>query len=211
MSALSALRPTRSERRGSRRLTIPYEQMRNDSVVCAPCWLNGRPCDHKLPCSPCKAAGAERLCFYIRCPLRACPIAPRCPAYHAPKTNSHEDKLASPLHLIALTKLPLRGFPSDSFDHFQRIHDDPTSAQWLFNLIHDRLQENKSEINGDIIKSYILQSLNPGHSSSQLNKEKLNSRVRLIAEFIPEKYNSPFKAIWDRYEKRIGRFANGNV
>ncbi|KAH0371332.1 hypothetical protein KCU65_g1948, partial [Aureobasidium melanogenum] len=64
----------------------------------------------------------------------------------------------------------------------------------------------RSDITGDTVRSYILQALNPGDSASQLSKEKLDCRVKLITEFIPQIDNPPFNEIWRWDEKRIGRF-----
>ncbi|KAG9531361.1 hypothetical protein KCU93_g1879, partial [Aureobasidium melanogenum] len=204
-SAPQTTRMPRSKRRSNRPEPIPYEQLKNENAICATCWMNNSPCDHQQPCSSCVAAGATKQCFYIRCPAQSCPIASRCPAYHAPKDATLDGQLASPMHLIALIKLPLNGFPSDTFDHFQKLHNIPTSAQHLFGQVRNRLKEERPIFDTNVIRSYI-RSLPPDKFSSHLSEEQLKGRANLIVDLLTQISYPPFKEIWDRHEKRIGKF-----
>ncbi|KAH0164815.1 hypothetical protein KCU67_g4981, partial [Aureobasidium melanogenum] len=180
-------RMPRSKRRSNRRETIPYEQLKNESAVCATCWLQDSPCDHQQPCSSCVAA------------------APRCPAYHAPKDATLDGRLANPVHLIALINLPLNGYPSDTFNYFQELHNKPNSVEHLFGQIRNRLKKEKPLFHTNIIKSYI-KSLPHSELSSRISEERLHGRANLIVDLLTQISYPPFKEIWDRYEKRIGKF-----
>lgn len=198
------------------------EEVQNAHAICITCWLLDLECNHKSPCSCCKAA-KFRQCYYIRCPSNGCKLSNKCPAYHTTKETSIAT--FNSLHLLALVKIPYSQLRPESLKAL-RATLDAQNVQWLFGQMREKLKSPPPgvQIDEDYIKTLIVGVL-PAQSITQ---ESLDKDARFIMNFVDEtRYANicgmmfqrndtiasigPFYELWMREEKiqkRSDKFAS---